>query len=145
MAAMEAAPISKSDSRMAGATLPRSGRPQFGQGSASALSMKWSALHDAAAAVATIAGGQAPPLPQAVRAYPAVMRDAGGWRRDLAEQGIEDLTAIMEPGLAALLAALARGANPKSAAIALWREFVQARDSLLLLIPADGPGARRIG
>ena len=46
-----------------GGSLSRSGRPQFGLGSASALSMKWSALHDAAGAVATIAGVACAPLP----------------------------------------------------------------------------------
>ena len=89
--------------------LPASGRPLFGQATASMISMKWSALHDAAAAVAAIAGLAAEPMRADVRNFPAVMRDAGGWRRDLAEQGIEDLSAIMEPGLAALLAAHARG------------------------------------
>ena len=35
--------------------LPGAGRPQFGQGSTSAMSMKWSALHDAAAVVGALA------------------------------------------------------------------------------------------
>ena len=65
-----------------------------------------------------------------VRNFPAVMRDAGGWRRDMAEQGIEDLAAIMEPGMAALLAVHARGISPASAALALWQEFHAARAAL---------------
>ena len=36
----------------------RPGPPEFEQGSASALSMKWSGLHDAASAVAVLAGEQ---------------------------------------------------------------------------------------
>ena len=67
--------------------------------------------------------------------FPLRMHDAGGWRCDLAEQGIEDLTAIMEPGLSALLAVHARGASPTAAAHALWHEFVAARDALLTLVP----------
>ena len=39
-----------------GGSLPGSGRAQFGQASTSAIGMKWSALHDAAAVVATLAG-----------------------------------------------------------------------------------------
>src|SRR5690606_36862982 len=111
------------------------GRSQYGQGSASALGLKWSALHDAAAAVGTIAGLTDEQLAPEVRNFPLIMRDAGGWRREMAEQGIEDLTAIMAPGLSALLAAHARGARPAAAALALWREFYGARDALVALAP----------
>jgi hypothetical protein len=119
----------------AGGHLAGAGRPPFAPGSTSALSLKWSALHDAAVAVGAIAGLAGEPMRPAVRNFPAVMRDAGGWRRELAEQGIEDLTAVMEPGLSALLAAHARGVNPAAAAQALWREFIAARDALLALVP----------
>ena len=126
------------------AGMPRSGRAGFGLGSASALSMKWSALHDAAEAVAAICGMPCPPLSQLVRAYPAMMRDAGEAHRALAAQGIEDLTAIMEPGLAALAAAMARGAHPRAAALALWDEFCRARDALLALAPPQDTAMRRM-
>lgn len=127
-----------------GGVLPGSGRPEFGQASASAMSMKWSALHDAAGVVAMLAGIAAEPMRADVRNFPAVMRDAGGWRRNMAEQGVEDLSAIMEPGLAALMAVHARGINPASAALALWQEFHAARAALLALTPpADVPSPRR--
>jgi len=127
-----------------GGVLPTSGRPEFGQASASAMSMKWSALHDAAGVVATLAGIAAEPMRPEVRNFPAVMRDAGGWRRNLAEQGIEDLAAVMEPGLAALLAVHARGINPATAALALWQEFCAARAALLALTPPpEESGLRR--
>lgn len=125
--------------------MSRSGRPDFGQGSASALSMKWSALHDAAGAVALLAGREPQGMPSHVRHFPAAIRDAGGWRLELAEQGIADLTAVMEPGLAALLAVHARGMVPKAAALALWEEFLAARDAVLSLAPQDGGfGPKRI-
>ncbi|MBT0671430.1 hypothetical protein HT136_23955 [Novosphingobium profundi] len=105
--------------------------------------MKWSALHDAAQAVASIAGTPCPALSQAIRAFPAHVRDASGPRRAMAEQGIEDLSAIMESGLSALLAALARGAHPQAAALALWNEFVRTRDGLLhLALSAEGTTRR---
>ena len=127
-----------------GGVLPTSGRPEFGQASASAMSMKWSALHDAAGVVATLAGIAAEPMRPEVLNFPAVMRDAGGWRRNLAEQGIEDLAAVMEPGLAALLAVHARGINPATAALALWQEFCAARAALLALTPPpEESGLRR--
>lgn len=127
-----------------GGALPGSGRAEFGQAAASAMSMKWSALHDAANVISTLAGLAVEPVRAEVRNFPAVMRDVGGWRRDAAEQGIEDLAAIMEPGLAALLAVNARGANPGAAALALWQEFHAARAALLTLTPPPGTlGPRR--
>ncbi|MCJ2184606.1 hypothetical protein MTR62_18200 [Novosphingobium sp. 1949] len=127
-----------------GAGLARSGRAQFGTGSASALSMKWSALHDAAQAVAGIAGIPAPSLTQAIRAFPAQVRDAHEAHRIRAEQGIADLSAIMEAGLGALLASLARGSHPRGAALALWNEFVNARDALLDIAPAPDGHPKRM-
>jgi len=125
--------------------LPTSGRPEFGQASASAMSMKWSALHDAVGVVGMLAGRAAEPTRPEIRNFPAVMRDTGGWRRDLAEQGIADLSAVMEPGLAALLAVHARGANPSVPALALWQEFHAARAALLALVPPQAAAARRMG
>ncbi len=90
-----------------------------------------------------LAGSAAEPMTQTLRNFPAVMRDAGGWRRNLVEQGIEDLTAIMEPGLSALLAVHARGASPAAAAQALWQEFTAARDALLGLAPPATSGPVR--
>jgi hypothetical protein len=120
----------------------KAGRIPLGLDSASALSMKWSGLHDAAATVAAIAGLASPPMAPAVRNLPSVMRDAGGWRRERAEQAIEDLAALMEPGLEALLTACARGADPRPAARALWNEFLRARDALVALAPPPGSHRR---
>ena len=124
--------------------LPTSGRPEFGQASASAMSMKWSALHDAVTVVGMLAGLAAEPARPEIRNFPAMMRDTGGWRRDFAEQGISDLSAVMEPGLAALLAVHARGANPAVPALALWQEFHAARSALLALVPPQAAAARRM-
>lgn len=128
----------------AAAVLPGAGRPSFGQASASAMSMKWSALHDALGVVATLAGLTTEPMRPEVRNFPALIRDASTWRRDMAEQGVDDLAAIMEPGLAALLAVHARGANSAPAALALWHEFHAARNAILALAPPPGDhGPRR--
>ena len=129
----------------ASGSLPTSGRAEFGQASASAMSMKWSALHDAVNVVGMLAGLAAEPMRPEIRNFPAVMRDVGGWRRDSAEQGIDDLSAIMEPGLAALLAVHARGTNPAVPSLALWQEFHAARAALLALVPPpSATAARRI-
>lgn len=135
---MDATPINH-QTLGSGAHAPgaRADRAQFGQGRVSPLGMKWSALHEAARAVAAIAGVAAEAMNAEQRAFPVAIRDCRDWRRELAEQGIADLSAIMEAGLTALLSALAGGADPRSAALALWHDFVDARDALLLLMPED--------
>jgi len=133
---MDAQNSDKGENRPLGGRFAGSGRPQFGQGSASALSMKWAALHDAAETVALIAGAEESAMTASVRNFPVIVRDANESIRTLADQGIEDLTAIMEPGLSSLLAAHARGANPQPAAAALWREFLAARNALMALAPS---------
>ena len=109
MSSMSAEPFAAQTASPFGGALPGSGRVEFGQASASAMSMKWSALHDAAAVVVALSGLAPESMRAEIRNFPAVMRDCGGWRCDLAEQGIGDLSAVMEPGLAALLAAHALG------------------------------------
>ena len=100
--------------------------------------MTWAALHDAAAVVSTLAGLQPEMRKPEIRNFPAIMRDTGGWRYELAKQGVDDLSSFMEPGLAALLAVSARGVSPVPAALALWQEFVTTRAALLALIPPLG-------
>ncbi|HEU4651921.1 MAG TPA: hypothetical protein VFS49_10960 [Croceibacterium sp.] len=96
---------------------------------------RWTALADAGRLVAALAGVEPEPESLAARAFPALIADAEPWRRECAEAGIADLIAIMEPGLAALIAVNARDADPEPAARALWREFVAARSALLALLP----------
>lgn len=111
---------------------------------ASATSMKWAALLEAGNVVAELAGLGGERTSPEIRNFPALIRDAESWRREMAENGIADLAAMMEPGLAALLAVSARGANPAPAALALWREFTAARSALLALLPPTGAmGPRR--
>ena len=79
-----------------------------------------------------------------IRNFPALIRDADPWRRERAEVGIADLAAVMEPGMAALLAVRARGADPRPAALALLNEFNAARLAVLALLPPTGAlGPRR--
>jgi len=106
------------------------------------MSMKWSALHDAAGIVAMLAGRTPEPMRPELRNFPAIVRDAGGWRREMAEQGVDDLSVIMEAGIAALLAVHARGVDAGPAAVSLWEEFQLSRAALLDLVP-EGEGLRR--
>lgn len=106
--------------------------------SASATSLKWAALNEVGNVVATLAGLEPERPTPAIRNFPALIRDAEGWRREMAENGVADMAAMMEPGIAALLAVSARGANSAPAALALWREFTAARTAILSLLPPVG-------
>jgi hypothetical protein len=118
-------------------------RSQFGTGSSS-TSLKWAALQDSASVVAMLAGLEQERATPEIRNFPVIIRDAAAWRRDAAERGIEDLAAVMEPGIAALLAVHARGQDTGPAALALWREFHLARSAILAFAPPGGPlGPRR--
>lgn len=134
---MSRGPFSSPDN--AGRSLPGAGCAEFVQGTASAMAVKWSTLQDAASVVATLAGLAPEPRESDMRDFPALIRDTGGWRKSLAEQGIDDLSAVMEPGIVALLAATARGVVPSAAALTLWHEFVRTRSALLELVaPRSG-------
>lgn len=111
---------------------------------AQSLSVQWTALQDAAAAVAALAGLAPERSSPQVRNFPALIKDVGGWRFDLASDLISDLTAMMRPGLTALLAVNARGQDATAAAVTLWREYHNARNSVLALVPDGGElGPRR--
>lgn len=107
-----------------------------------ALSLRWAALHDAANAVAALAGLAPEKAEPAVRSFPGRVRDSGGRRFMPVEQGVADIAAIMQPGLAALLAVRARGQDATAPALALWREFHAARAAVMALLPDDS-GHRR--
>lgn len=104
-----------------------------------AMRAQWSALHDAAGAVAALAGLAAEKPSAQVLNFPALIDEAGGWRLELAKNGVADLAAMMTPGVKALLAVSARGQDPTPAALALWREYHHARAALLALVAEQEP------
>ena len=111
---------------------------------AQSLSVQWTALQDAASAVAALGGLAPEKLPPQVRNFPALIKDVGGWRFELASEMIGDLAAMMRPGVTALLAVSARGQDATAAAVTLWREFHHARNAVLALVPQGGDlGPRR--
>ncbi len=124
------------------APFAQSGRANFGQAASSGLSLKWSALQDCSAVVAMMAGYQPEALRADVRNFPALIRPVGGWRAEQAARDVTTLMAIMEAGIASLLAAQARGAMPVLAARALWQEFIATRQAIMALLPASGVSTR---
>lgn len=102
---------------------------------ADAIGAKWRALHDAAEAIASVARMSGYPARPLQQDFAEAIVALGGWRLAQAQQGLDDLVAIMEPGLEALLTLHLRGADCTAAALALGKEFEAARDSLLDLVP----------
>lgn len=124
---------------------PPAGRAPAGQlgqadalGAADEIRLKWDALHEAGAIVAELAGEDLGQDSLEIRAFPRAIAETGGWQARLARQGLDDLVAIMEPGIAALLAVNERGADTQVPAQTLWHEFDAARGALLaLVVPAE--------
>ena len=132
---MDVQPISATDTMT---TLPDR------RSSAQSLSVQWTALQDAAAAVGALAGLAPESATPQIRNFPALIKDIGGWRFDVAADMIGDISAMMRPGLTALLAVNARGQDATAAAMTLWREYHHARSAVLALVPENGGmGPRR--
>ena len=103
----------------------------------SPLALKWAALHAVAEIVASLADGSVPNMPEPAKEFVPMIERAGGWRFDLARQGIDDIAAMLEPGLAALLSVHGQGGDAGPPAAALWQEFSRAREALLALAPPE--------
>ncbi len=101
---------------------------------AGSLAQKWRDLHASAEQLAGLARLSAEPFDARLAAFPDLLADAGEWQRDLASQGLEDIDAMMRPGLAALGTVTARGLDASAPAQALWREFHHAREAVLSLV-----------
>ena len=98
-----------------------------------ALADRWSALHDRAAELAALAQLSPEPITGPISDFPSEIEEGSQWQRELAWQGILDIEAMMRPGLAALATITARGGVAHAPALALWREFYTARQSLMAL------------
>ena len=98
------------------------------RGPSSVLGRQWHALHRAAGAVAAMAGIEIELDSPAIRQFPEAIVAIQGWRRSLAEQGVADLAAVMEPGLTALISVHSRDGDAHAPAAALLQEFAAARD-----------------
>lgn len=99
------------------------------------LAARWTAIHEAAEGITFLAGIPPETENPKVRDFPETVHLHGDWRRELAEQGVEDLIAMLEPGVTALLAVHDSGGDAKAAAVALWQEFLNARNALIRLVP----------
>jgi len=101
------------------------------------LARRWQELHEQAGQLAGLAGLSPEAASGAVADFSARLSEASEWQRELAWQGIEDIDAMMRPGLAALRILTERRKEAAAPALALWREFHIARDAVLAVIARD--------
>jgi hypothetical protein len=97
---------------------------------------KWRQVHRRAAELAALAQLSPEKFEGALAAFPDRIGEAPARQRELAWQGLEDIEAMMEPGLAALETLRRRGTTTTAPALALWREFYGARRSIMALAAA---------
>ena len=101
------------------------------------LAARWEAVHEAAAAVGKLAQLGRETLTEDIVALPLRAAARGGWHYEMVARGIDDLAAVMQPGLRALLSLTAGGQDTTAAALTLWREFHMARTAILGLVPVE--------
>lgn len=120
---------------------PRSGASATDAIATDALAGRWAMLHDQAAALARLAGLSPETGRDWADDFPALLTGANAWQRELVQRGLEDIDALMQPGLTALRTIAARRRDATSPALALWREFHAARAAILaVLVPGEPDG-----
>jgi hypothetical protein len=101
---------------------------------AHAMAARWQAIADHSARLAVMAqlhsGANAgtPPI------FSGALEDTSDWQRELAWQGLEDILAMLQAGMAALDVLEMRGVDPRVPALALWREVDIAQRSVLAML-----------
>ncbi|WP_407875519.1 hypothetical protein [Qipengyuania nanhaisediminis] len=113
-------------------------RTETGTGS---LAQRWRDLNETAARLAAIAE-LAPERGDegAIGAFPGLAEGACEWQRELAFQALEDIEAMLRPGLAALSVLAERGQDARVPAQTLWRELHEARETMIAVVRPGEPG-----
>lgn len=103
-----------------------------------ATARQWAQLQMQAQSLAQLAG-LAPERDQVgATAFSELLERAARRQCDLAREALEDIDAMIEPGIAALNTISGRGQDTVAPALALWREYHAARSDLLeMLAPAS--------
>ena len=105
------------------------------------IARRWATVHRDAAYLANIADLAAKEDHAQQDTLLSALVDAGDWQRRLALDAINDIEAMMQPGLTALRTISARGQDATAPALALWREFHAAREAVLAMLSVETPAA----
>ncbi|TRD11287.1 hypothetical protein FGU71_05115 [Erythrobacter insulae] len=101
------------------------------------LAQRWEALHEQAAELAGLAQLAPEALSSDRDSFASVLGNSDEWQRELAWQSIEDIDAMMRPGLTALKVITSRGMDAGAPAQALWREFHSAREGVIRMLQTE--------
>ena len=101
------------------------------------LAQRWFSLHENAQIIASMAALARENYEGAIASFPERIANAGDERLARAELTLEDIDAILQPGLTALLTIQGRGQDTTAPALALWREVHASRASMLDLCPLN--------
>ena len=95
------------------------------------LAERWRSLHENAQLIASMAALAREDFAGELATFPDRIAVAGDERLARAQLTLQDVDAILQPGLTALLALQARGQDTTAPALALWREIHASRATLL--------------
>lgn len=98
------------------------------------LAQRWLDLHSQAEQLAKLAALSPEPFDKELAAFHSLLANASKAQHTLASEGIEDIDAMMQPGLTALRTITTRGKDASAPALALWREFHAARGAVLMAV-----------
>jgi len=99
-----------------------------------AMIARWQAIGSDAARLAGLASIGQRPESEDAGDFISALECASDWQRELAWQGVEDIAAMLQAGMAALDVLASRGIEPQVPALALWREVDAAQASLRAML-----------
>ncbi|MFN3990164.1 MAG: hypothetical protein ACK4IS_07885 [Erythrobacter sp.] len=99
-----------------------------------AMIARWQAIGSDAARLAGLAAVGRRPVIEDVSEFASALERASDWQRELAWQGVEDISAMLQAGMAALDVLAGRGIDPQVPALALWREVDAAQAGLRAML-----------
>lgn len=98
------------------------------------ISDRWEELHEKAEELARLAELAPEKQVNSHDGFATRFDAATEWQQMMTLQAIDDIAAMLRPGLQAVHVVQSRGADASAAALALWREFYEARAALLVLL-----------
>ena len=101
------------------------------------LAAKWGVIHEAARAVGALAQLAEEPPSDLVVSLPRRAAALDAQKFGLIERMVDDIDAVMQPGIEVLLAPEIANRGSVDAALSLWCEFRNARDAVLALVPVE--------
>jgi len=107
------------------------------------MSSRWRDMHQQANDLAELAGLAHEPFGGAIARFDKGVTGLPQRESELVWQAIEDVDAMLEPGMRALVKISQRGQDVTAPALALWREYYNARAAILRLARID-PAADQI-